>query len=62
MLKDVVGNRVLNFVVARHWLLSPVRRVQVNVVAAAVSKQDASCLFELANEIDALQTAISRSS
>jgi len=45
----VLGQDIIDFVVTRYWLLLACGRIEINIVASAMAKKDATLLFELTN-------------
>jgi hypothetical protein len=55
---DVLGQNVVNLRVTRDWLLLPVRRVEIDIVAGPGAVKDAAGVRELTDELASLHTDI----
>ena len=55
----VLGQGIIDFAMARYGLFLSGGRIVVDVVASAVSQKDTALLFNLADQLAALHSAIS---
>ena len=56
---DVFRQRIVDLVVARHWLLLSSRWIVVNIVAPTVTQKNTTLLLDLADQLATLHSAIS---
>ena len=59
ILPNMLGQVIIDLAVARHGLLLASGRIDVDVMASAMTQQDATSLRQLPDQLSALQSAIS---